>query len=408
MRSDFAGVRLTRIADWLAVATAVSLPWSTSATGILVALLVFAILPTLDRQSSQGLSSQAAVVLPLALVAYALIGTLWSEAEWPARFSGLAPFVKLLVIPLLLFHFRRTGAAEPVFIGFFASACLLLAASWVLAIFPNLPWRVAGYGVPVKDYIIQSGIFTLCIVGLLDRALMAWKDSPRPAMAYAGLSLIFFGNIVFVATGRTTVVVLVVLLVMLGWRHCRGRTLLIFLSGLVVLAAISWAASPYLRMRVSNVAVELQNFRPNEVDTSSGARVEFWKQSLELARQAPLFGHGTGSTREAMSRLSSVDPQLKGAPSNPHNQIFAIAIPLGLLGVALLIAMWLAHGRMFLVPGRVAWIGLAVVTQNVVGGFFNSHLFDFTQGWLYVMGVGVAGGVLMHEPAASMPDQGRS
>ena len=52
---------------------------------------------------------------------------------------------------------------------------------------------------------------------------------------------------------------------------------------------------------------------------------------------------------------------------------------------------------MFLAPGPVAWIGLAIVTQNIVGGLFNSHLFDFTQGWLYVLGVGIAGGALMHE-----------
>ena len=33
-----------------------------------------------------------------------------------------------------------------------------------------------------------------------------------------------------------------------------------------------------------------------------------------------------------------------------------------------------------------------VAVQNVVGSFFNSYLFDFSQGWLYVLGVGVAGG----------------
>ena len=32
-------------------------------------------------------------------------------------------------------------------------------------------------------------------------------------------------------------------------------------------------------------------------------------------------------------------------------------------------------------PGLVEWIGLVVVVQNIVGSLFNSHLFDFTQGW---------------------------
>jgi O-antigen ligase len=38
-----------------------------------------------------------------------------------------------------------------------------------------------------------------------------------------------------------------------------------------------------------------------------------------------------------------------------------------------------------------------VVIENVVSSLFNSHLFDFTQGWLYVFGVGVAGGVVLRE-----------
>ncbi|MGA7682692.1 MAG: ligase, partial [Pseudolabrys sp.] len=42
----------------------------------------------------------------------------------------------------------------------------------------------------------------------------------------------------------------------------------------------------------------------------------------------------------------------------------------------------------------VEWIGLVIVVQNIVGSLFNSHLFDFVQGWVYVVGVGVAGGIM--------------
>ena len=47
-RNRFDRARLARIADGLAVAVAVSLPWSTSATGILVVLWLLALIPTLD------------------------------------------------------------------------------------------------------------------------------------------------------------------------------------------------------------------------------------------------------------------------------------------------------------------------------------------------------------------------
>jgi hypothetical protein len=44
-----------------------------------------------------------------------------------------------------------------------------------------------------------------------------------------------------------------------------------------------------------------------------------------------------------------------------------------------------------------------VVTQNVIGCQFNSHLLDFTQGWLYVFGVGVFGGTVLRCRADRAP-----
>ena len=38
-------------------------------------------------------------------------------------------------------------------------------------------------------------------------------------------------------------------------------------------------------------------------------------------------------------------------------------------------------------------VGSLVVIQNVLSSLFNSTLFDFTTGWLYVIGVGIAGGM---------------
>jgi O-antigen ligase len=39
-----------------------------------------------------------------------------------------------------------------------------------------------------------------------------------------------------------------------------------------------------------------------------------------------------------------------------------------------------------------AWIGLVVV-EYFVSSLSNSHLFDFHERWMYVLGVGIAGGM---------------
>jgi O-antigen ligase len=67
-----------------------------------------------------------------------------------------------------------------------------------------------------------------------------------------------------------------------------------------------------------------------------------------------------------------------------------------------LYAIWLVHLVLFGGEGLAAWIGLMVVVQNIFTPLFNSHLFDFNEGWIYVLGVGIAGGMVLrnsHEAA---------
>jgi hypothetical protein len=54
----------------------------------------------------------------------------------------------------------------------------------------------------------------------------------------------------------------------------------------------------------------------------------------------------------------------------------------------------------------VPWIGLLVVVQNIFTSLFNSHIFDFHEGWMYVIGVGVAGGMLLRSKPKPDETQG--
>jgi hypothetical protein len=96
-------------------------------------------------------------------------------------------------------------------------------------------------------------------------------------------------------------------------------------------------------------------------------------------------------------RAANGSPVWAQLSNNPHNQTLAVAIQLGLLGVMTLWAMWVSHFLLFRGAGLVAWLGVVVVTQNIVGSLFNSFLFDFTEGWLYILGVGVAGGIVLRQ-----------
>ncbi len=393
-RVSFDRARLAGLADHLAAAAVVSLPWSTSATSILVALWAVTAAAALDGAALRRMAATPAAALPVALALLALAGMLWSEAPWPERLHGVTPFLKLLVIPLLFVQFSRSGRSEMVVRAFLASAGALLALSWLIFLFPQIPWKAPYPGVPVKDYILQSIEFTLCGFLALDRAIAAWGKSRAASLLLAGLALLFLGNIVFVVLGRTAIVIIVVLFGLLGLRHFERRALAAFTAAGIAVAAVAWTASPYLRSRVTHVAAELDSSPADLHENSAGLRVEFWKMAVKITGDAPLFGHGAGSIATTFARAAA-DPAAPAGVTNPHNQILAVAMQLGLAGVAVLLAMWIAHLRLFLAPGPAAWIGLSVVTQNIVGSLFNSHLSDFSNGWLYVFGLGIAGGVML-------------
>jgi hypothetical protein len=117
---------------------------------------------------------------------------------------------------------------------------------------------------------------------------------------------------------------------------------------------------------------------------------------LDFFAAAPVIGHGTGSTRGLFEQAAIGQ---KGARAeivgNPHNQTLNVAVQWGVVGIVALYAMWLLHLLLFRGAGWVSWVGLLVVVQNVSTSLLNSHLFDFVEGWMYVLGVGVAGGMTL-------------
>ena len=398
--SGFDRSRLVPVADWLAVGVAVSLPWSTSVTAVLVALFVLALLPTLDAAAVRRELTNPAAYLPVLLWVLAAVGMLWADVSWHDRIAGLGKFHRLLVIPLLLIHFRRSERGIWVIYGFFAASVVLLLVSWVLVLAPGLTWRGKELGVPAKDYIFQSTNFLVCVFALLGFACEAGLAHRwRRGVAAVALALLFVADMFFVVTSRTALLVAPVLLVWLGWREFRWRglfgTLLLFL----VLGSAAWAVSPYLHDRLTRSVTEYEAYRNKNEPNSTGLHLEFLRKSLNFVETAPVFGHGTGSISEQF-RLSETgrDSATAFRSENPHNQIFAVAIQLGLVGGAVLIAMWIAHLLLFTGgTGLLAWFGTIIVVQNMVSSLFNSHLFDFTSGWLYVFGVGVIGGMVLRQ-----------
>ncbi|MET4390766.1 O-antigen ligase [Bradyrhizobium sp. F1.4.3] len=395
---------LIRAADVLAAMIAASLPWSTTAPSILVGLWLIAVTPTIDWRDYAHSLARPALALPFALLLLALVGTLWSDAAWADRLHAIKPVAKLVLIPPLLHHFSRSERGFQVCLAFLVSCALLAVFSWIVLLDPA--WKLtatASAGVPVKNYIDQSQEFTLCAFALALPALSFWRGGSVIGTATClALILLFVTNMVFVASARTALLCIAVLLALFAWQHLSRRATLLLLAGAVAASALAWTTSPYLRQRITDIAVEYRHGREDISRASTAQRLTYWRKSASAVAEAPLLGHGTGSIKRQFERAATGESGLDAEiVSNPHNQTLNIAVQWGLLGVVLLYAMWIAHLRLFTGDGLAAWIGLVVVVQNIASSLLNSHLFDFHEGWIYVLGVGVAGGMALKAKAGS-------
>jgi len=396
--SRFSPAALLLHADLLVVLAAVALPWSTSAVAILLGLWLFSLVPlypAFDRHAFLRLLASPICLLPLALVALALVGMLWADIPWRERLQGISPVAKLLALPLLLYYFERSQRGVWVFVGFLVSCAILMGLSWIVRFAPELALTPGkNPGVPVKNYIDQSQEFALCMVALTPYIFTFYKQGRyAAALACAALVLGFFANMAFVVLARAALIYVPALLVVFAFMHLDRRATALLFAGLVVLAATVWFTSPYLQGRIAAYALEYRDYQQN-IAASTGRRLEYWQKSLGFFVNAPLIGHGTGSIRHLFEQAAVGQSGLAAEiTKNPHNQTLSVAVQWGIIGIAALYAMWIAHLLLFRGQGLANWIGLLVVVQNLVSSLFNAHLFDFVEGWMYVLGVGIAGGM---------------
>jgi O-antigen ligase len=387
---------LPRVADWLVVGLAASLPWSTSGTAIFAVLWLLALLATFEPADIRQAFARPASYTILALVGLAALGMLWATVSWHERFDGLESYFRLLCIPLLFAQFSRSDRAGHVMIGFALSCTVLLTVSWIGFVLP-----FAFKAIPVKDYIAQSAVLTVTLLFFIRLTVDSWRTERRyVAAALAVLAALCLVNIFYVATSRTSLVVTTLLLILFGFRRFGWRGAAAMLVAFAILVSAAWPTADFLRQRVVSFFDEVQTFTPAGPATAAGERLEFWRKSISFMKEAPVLGHGTGSIRDQFKKAAEGQTGMAATiATNPHNQLFAVGIPIGLVGIAILIAMWLSHLTMFGSRSVAGWMGLAIVLQNIAGSMFNSHLFDFTHGWLYVIGVGVAGGTVIREAA---------
>jgi len=286
-----------------------------------------------------------------------------------------------------------------VFVAFLASCVALLVMSWVVAFDPRLALKSgAAYGVPVKNYIDQSQEFALCAVALAFPIVTLLRTKRiMQAVLLSAIALSFVVNMAFVIVSRTALVTMPIMLAVFALLHLKWRSIvIIFCTGNCTGGSGVGGISSFA-VDDRDVPEGLPDLPELNQPTSIGLRLEFWEKSLRFFAEAPIIGHGTGSTR-GLFEQAATGPKVLAAGqvvSNPHNQTLNVAVQWGVVGVVVLYAMWLVHLCCSAATGW--WRGLDCWSWCKIFSLRCSILtssISTRDGW-YVLGVGVAGGMVL-------------
>ena len=214
----------------------------------------------------------------------------------------------------------------------------------------------------------------------------------------------------FVVVSRTALVTLPVMLAVFAMAHLKWRTNVLLFFAAVIFGALAWAVSPQLQATTDKFTRDYRIYKELNQPTSIGLRLEFWEKSLRFFAEAPVIGHGTGSTRGLFEAAATGPAVLAQAQviGNPHNQNLNVAVQWGTIGVVILYA----HVD----------FAFRAVSRRAAGGLdrpdggaaehvqFAVQLasFDFHEGWMYVLGVGVAGGIVLRARSEATKSSGHA
>jgi len=161
----------------------------------------------------------------------------------------------------------------------------------------------------------------------------------------------------------------------------RKQVMVIFLCFVVAVGAL--ALSPVVQSRFAAVHSDISQYKQGQGMTSIGLRLHMWQGAIEIWKNNPVLGVGTGGYRTAF-RGVAVDPQYV-IYSHPHNSILHIAVSYGMVGVFIFMWLvclvvqrgWRARSR---VEGRIILVSLFVIG---VGSLTDTQIMGHATGVLF-------------------------
>ena len=378
---------------WCLALLVITVPYSAALGNIFsISIVIFWLVGGTVKEDCRLLIQQPFVkvlVLFLTLVCFSL---LWTEAEIGIAFDALRKFRKILFLFVCWVYLWR----ENIWIERLLT--LMLVSFGIMALLcvgvyfgmPGLPEPIPGQGAVLsRSHISQGYIMAILVVMGLSYALNRNMNKIFRAVS-GGCAVIAILVTFFMTQGRTGYVCIMAafVFVAVGFNcSLRKKVFLALFSGiLVVFLAVS---SPNVVSRMSEVKSDVNLYLSGDVSTSSGLRLSFWINSLEMLKDNPVLGVGVGgwsitACQQTQKGANTQSCLHQKGPGNPHSDIWNFASQFGIVGCFCWIAfllIWLNKAWNITDPSR-RMMAIGFFGVYLIGGMVNSFFWDVIEGIL--------------------------
>ncbi len=375
--------RIERSAAVIVIFLGCAIPVSTALSSLLQAayLLIF-ILGAQFRQRLAQVRTATPALVALTLFGWMVLATAYGPATLGEAKHYLVKYLDLVFIALLVPTFvspavRRLALLA---IGLTMGITLLISLLGATGLTDS---RSANAALVFKSQITQNLLlayfgFALLVAG--DAVPNArWR---LPLRLIAGIT---FADVLFLGLGRTGYTVVAALTLYYLWSRWRWRGVGMFIAIASLITGVSLATSSSMVLRIGQVADEVNRWQPEHTDpnSSTGIRMDFYRNSLQIISTQPVFGVGTGGMIKAYKDHIKGTDQL--VTMNPHNEYLLVTLQQGLVGLIILLGLFVVqwrHASQLKTPTE-AMLMRGLVLTMVVGCLFNSLLLDHTEGLAY-------------------------
>lgn len=365
------------------------MPLGTAPTNIFMALsLLTWLMAGGYKERYQTLAGNYFAWSALALYALLGIGALYSTGETVDIQYQLIKYAKLLFIVIAISMLQNKKWREWGVNAFALAMLLTLVLSLASVVSPltivkGTAGGASGNHFVFKDHIAQNLMMSFFVLLMLVRSQV--QPTKVRQYIYLFIAVCAIIDIVYFVQGRTGFASLAVNIAIFIIFYAPPKRRWIWI-GLALIASLAlFYSSNNFSSRMELAVTEFQQQDKKEL-SSVGQRIEFFKKSLELIKERPVFGWGTGSYAKQFCRVAISEEWCQAGKFHPHNQIMAFGVQLGLLGIFMYgVFLWSATklASQFHLPEKI--LGLSLIATLIVDSVLHAPLFLVTEAQFFTL-----------------------